>query len=136
MVLKSTKRAEIHLFGYRYSPRHPLYLFRGSKKSLWLALGGSAAAHAGATFTRLPNEVVVARGAQGEIPPRLIASAFLPKPYGPTRIESSALKNDPPRIVTNYNAPDIGPPGPFVEMAPVMLDESHTEHQEKRRRTP
>ena len=63
------KRNDIHLLDYRYAPRQSSYLFHESRKAAWLSVDGSADAHAGITFAKLSNDVIITRGANGVLPP-------------------------------------------------------------------
>ena len=82
--------------------------------------GRRSRAHAGAKFAKLFNEAAATSVTAVALPPRLVASAWLPNRNGATRLDIAALREDHPMLPTLYSFPDVGPPCLTTDMVHVL----------------
>ena len=129
------RRNDVHLVDYCRSKRQSKYMYRPSRKGIWLTIDGEAAARAGVKFTKLSNDVIVTTGISGTMPPCVITSAWAPNRNGAARLVIPDRLENPPKLLTVYNMPNVGPPCLTTNAIPVLLPLSDTD-VEHRLKTP
>ena len=90
------RRADHHFIDATYTARQYQYVKSGHRNGVWIVVGAHAAESLGCSFSKLPNEVILSKGANGHIPKEAIVS------YWSSRrryLDADAIKASPPQAI-------------------------------------
>ena len=106
------QRADHHFIDATYTARQYQYVKSGNRSKVWIVLDVHAAESLGCSFTKLPNEVIVPKGANGHIPREAIVSYW---PNSRRYLDADAIQASPPQAIPI--------PAPEGAIAPAHTDD-------------
>ena len=106
------QRPDHHFIDSTYTTRQYQYVKSGKRNAVWVVADVHSAESLGRSFLRLPNEVIISKGANGQIPNEAIVS------YWPSRrrcLGAESIRASPPQAIPI--------PTPEGEIAPAHTDD-------------